>query len=44
MGRTKVSVVLGRYIIKPVGAPQLVPESDPRKPYADAAGDFSDKP
>ena len=33
-----------QYIIKPVGAPQLVPESDPRKPYADAAGDFSDKP
>ena len=44
MGRKKFSEVLGRYIVKPVGAPQLVLESDPRKPYADAAGDFSDKP
>ena len=44
MGRKKFSEVLGRYIVKPMGAPQLVPESDPRKPYADAAGDFSDKP
>ena len=44
MGRKKFSEVLGRYIIKRVGAPKLVPESDPRKPYADAAGDFSDKP
>lgn len=44
MGRKKFSEVLGRYIIKPVGALQLVPESDPRKPYADAAGDFGDKP
>lgn len=44
MGRKKFSEVLGQYVIKPVGAPQLVPESDPRKPYADAAGDFGDKP
>ena len=44
MGRKKCSEVLGQYVIKPVGAPQLVPESDPRKPYADAAGDFGDKP
>ena len=41
MGRKKFSEVLGRYVIKPVGAPQLVPESDPRKPYSDAASDFS---
>ena len=41
MGRKKFSEVLGRYIVKPMGAPQLVPESDPRKPYADAAGDFA---
>ena len=41
MGRKKFSEVLGRYIVKPVGAPQLVPESDPRKPYANAAGDFA---
>lgn len=44
MGRKKFSEVLGKYVVKPMGAPQLVPESDPRKPYADAAGDFSDKP
>ena len=43
MGRKKVSEVLGRYIVKPMGAPQLVPESDPRKPYADAASDFNDR-
>ena len=41
MGRKKFSEVLGKYVIKPVGAPQLVPESDPRKPYSDAASDFS---
>lgn len=41
MGRKKFSEVLGRYVIKPVGAPQLVPESDPRKPYSDAASDFA---
>ena len=41
MGRKKFSEVLGKYVVKPVGAPQLVPESDPRKPYSDAASDFS---
>ena len=41
MGRKKFSEVLGKYVVKPMGAPQLVPESDPRKPYADAAGDFA---
>ena len=40
MGRKKFGEVLGKYIVKPVGAPTLVPESDPRKPYADAASDF----
>ena len=40
MGRKKFSEVLGKYVYKPIGAPQLVPESDPRKPYSDAAGDF----
>ena len=42
MGRKKFSEVLGKYVIKPVGAPQLVPESDSRKPYSDAASDFND--
>ena len=41
MGRKKFSEVLGKYVIKPVGAPRLVPESDPRKSYSDAASDFS---
>ena len=41
MGRKKFSEVLGKYVVKPVGAPQLVPESDPRKPYSDAASDFA---
>ena len=41
MGRKKFSEVLAKYVIKPVGAPQLVPESDPRKPYSDAASDFA---
>ena len=43
MGRKKFGEVLGKYIVKPVGAPQLVPESDPRKPYASAASDFNDR-
>ena len=43
MGRKKFSEVLGKYVVKPMGAPQLVPESDPRKPYADAASDFNDR-
>ena len=38
--KKKFGEVLGKYIVKPVGAPTLVPESDPRKPYADAASDF----
>ena len=42
LGRKKFSEVLGKYVVKPVGAPQLVPESDPRKPYSDAAGDFKE--
>ena len=40
MGRKKFGEVLGKYIVKPVGSPTLVPETDPRKPYADAASDF----
>jgi hypothetical protein len=41
MGKKKFSDVLGKYIVKPLGAPTLVPESDSRKPYADAASDFA---
>ena len=40
MGRKRFGEVLGKFIIKPTGAPTLVPESDPRKPYSDATSDF----
>ena len=41
LGRKRFSEVLGRFVIKPAGAPTLVPESDPRRPYSDAASDFA---
>ena len=41
MGRKWFGEVLGKFIIKPAGAPTLVPETDARKPYYDAASDFS---
>ena len=41
MGKKAFNEVLGKYIVKPVGAPTLVPETDPRKPYSDAASDFN---
>ncbi len=41
MGRKAFRDVLGKYIVKPIGAPTLVPESDLRKPYSDAASDFN---
>ena len=41
IGKKKFRDVLGKYVIKPVGAPLLVPDTDPRKPYADAASDFA---
>lgn len=44
MGRKAFRDVLGKFIVKPTGAPTLVPENDPRKPYSDAAGDFADNP
>ena len=42
LGKKKFSEVLGKYVVKPQGAPTLVPETDPRKPYSDAAGDFKE--
>ena len=42
MGKKAFNDVLGKYIVKPVGAPTLVPETDPRKPYANAASVFND--
>ena len=41
LGRKKFNEVLGMYVIKPVGAPTLVPDSDPRKPYSSAAEAFT---
>ena len=40
IGKKAFKDVLGKYVVKPVGAPTLVPESDSRKPYSDAATDF----
>ncbi len=40
MGKKKFSDIIGKFVVKPQGAPQLVPETDPRKPYNDAASDF----
>ena len=42
LGRKRFNEVLGRYVVKPKGVPTLVPETDPRKPYSDAAGDFKE--
>ena len=41
LGRKRFGEVLGRFVVKPAGAPMLVPESDPRRPYSDAASDFA---
>ena len=40
IGRKAFKDVLGKYVVKPIGAPTLVPESDFRKPYSDAITDF----
>ncbi|MEG0986521.1 MAG: DUF2800 domain-containing protein [Clostridia bacterium] len=42
MGKKKFSDVLGKFVVKPVGAPTLVSQTDPRRPYSDAATDFKD--
>ena len=42
LGKAKFDEILGRFITKPQGKPTLVPETDPRKPYSDAAGDFKE--
>ncbi len=41
MGKKKFADIVGKFVVKPKGAPQLVPETDPRKPYNDAASDFA---
>jgi hypothetical protein len=40
LGRKAFQDVLGKYVVKPTGTPTLVVETDPRKPYSDAASDF----
>jgi hypothetical protein len=42
LGRKAFQDVLGKYVVKPAGAPTLVVETDPRKPYSDAAMDFKE--
>lgn len=39
-GKKKFAEIAGGHIIKPLGKPTLVPESDPREPYSRAAADF----
>jgi hypothetical protein len=41
LGRKVFQDVLGKYIVKPTGAPTLVPESDSRKPISTAEADFA---
>lgn len=40
VGKKDFTAIAGPYIVKPAGAPTLVPESDKRKPYSPAAADF----
>ena len=41
LGKKAFSEVLGRFIIKPLGTPTLVPETDPRKSISTAEMDFT---
>ena len=40
VGKKDFTAIAGPYIVKPAGAPTLVPESDRRKAYSPAAADF----
>ncbi|NLF28635.1 MAG: DUF2800 domain-containing protein, partial [Clostridiales bacterium] len=42
MGRKAFQNVLGKYVVKPAGAPTLVRESDSRKVVSTAEADFAD--
>lgn len=45
VGKKNFMPIVGQFIDKPKGAPALVPEDDPREPYASsAAEDFADSP
>lgn len=41
MGEKEFAEKLGSYVIKPVGAPTLVPDTDPRADYSSAVADFA---
>lgn len=40
MGKTEFAEVVGAHVVKPLGAPTLVDESDKRDPYSTAEADF----
>lgn len=43
VGKKNFTKLVGAYIVKPQGAPALVPEDDPREPFkSSAAEDFGD--
>jgi hypothetical protein len=41
MGRKAFQELLGKYIVKPAGAPTLVPEADSRRAISTAETDFA---
>ena len=42
LGKTEFATLVGSHIVKPMGAPTLVDESDARESYSSAASDFSE--
>ena len=42
MGKKEFSEVVGNHVVKPVGKPTLVDQSDKREPYSPAAADFAE--
>lgn len=42
MGKAEFAAKIGRYVIKPLGKPTLVPMTDKREPYNPAAADFAE--
>ena len=41
MGKKEFAEVMGSHIVKPMGKPTLVEQSDKREPYSPAAADFA---
>ena len=41
IGKAEFAELVGEYIVKPLGKPALVPESDKRPAYSSAAADFA---